>query len=129
MHELCSTLHVDDLGYAEQQELDVECFAIDLRKDVGGARVADDIDGADLSGFNGTLTFFIHERPLRRLQHRDAVAGRTRGQCEQRSLRLDPDQGTWPGSSQARTGAPWGNVEAHTPAPTPEPGASCPQQR
>jgi protein-disulfide isomerase len=59
-------LHVDDLGYAEQQKLDVERFASDLRKGVGGARVADDIDGADLSGFNGTLTF-IHERPLRRL--------------------------------------------------------------
>jgi protein-disulfide isomerase len=53
---------VDDLGYAEQQELDVECFAIDRRKEVGGARIADDVDGADLSGVNGTPTFFINGR-------------------------------------------------------------------
>jgi protein-disulfide isomerase len=82
---------VDDLDYAEQQKLDAERFASDLRKGVGGARVADDIDGADLSGLNGTPSFFINERLLRRLRHRDAVAGRTREQC---SLRLDADQGT-----------------------------------
>jgi len=34
----------------------------DLRKGVGGARVVDDVDGADLSGVNGTPTFFIDAR-------------------------------------------------------------------
>ncbi len=67
MHDLLfdhqDALNVDDLiGYAEQLELDVERFASDLRKGVGGARVADDVDGADLSGVNGTPTFFINGR-------------------------------------------------------------------
>jgi hypothetical protein len=56
-------LNADDLvGYAKQLELDVERFASDLRKGVGGPRVADDVDGADLSGVNGTPTFFINGR-------------------------------------------------------------------
>jgi Na+/H+ antiporter NhaA len=56
-------LNVDDLnGYAEQLGLNVERFANDLRKGVGVARVADDVDGADLSGVNGTPTFFINGR-------------------------------------------------------------------
>ena len=67
MHDLLfdhqDALNVDDLiGYAEQLELNVERFASDLRKGVGGARVADDVDGADLSGVNGTPTFFINGR-------------------------------------------------------------------
>jgi protein-disulfide isomerase len=56
-------LNVGDLiGYAEQLGLNVERFANDLRKGVGVARVADDVDGADLSGVNGTPTFFINGR-------------------------------------------------------------------
>jgi Na+/H+ antiporter NhaA len=67
MHDLLfdrqDALTVDDLvGYAEQLELDVERFASDLRKGAGSARVADDVDGADLSGVNGTPTFFINGR-------------------------------------------------------------------
>ena len=67
MHDLLfdhqDALNVDDLiGYAEQLELDVERFASDLRKGVGSARVADDVDSADLSGVNGTPTFFINGR-------------------------------------------------------------------
>jgi predicted DsbA family dithiol-disulfide isomerase len=56
-------LNADDLiHYAEQLGLDVEHFTNDLRKGVGAARVADDVDGADLSGVNGTPTFFINGR-------------------------------------------------------------------
>jgi predicted DsbA family dithiol-disulfide isomerase len=66
MYDLCSTtdaLNVDALiGYAEQLELDVERFARDLRKGVGGPRVADDVDGADLSGVSGIPSFFINGR-------------------------------------------------------------------
>jgi Na+/H+ antiporter NhaA len=67
MHDLLfdhqDALNVDDLmGYAEQLALDVERFASDLRKGVGSVRVADDVDGADLSGVNGTPTFFINGR-------------------------------------------------------------------
>src|SRR5919204_3576058 len=53
----------DDLiGYAEQLGLDVERFANDLRERVGAARVADDVDSADLSGVSGTPTFFVNGR-------------------------------------------------------------------
>ena len=67
MHDLLfdhqDALNADDLiGYADQLELDVERFASDLRKGVGSARVADDVDSADLSGVNGTPTFFINGR-------------------------------------------------------------------
>jgi Na+/H+ antiporter NhaA len=50
----------DLIGYAEQLGLDVERFTDDLRKHVGAARVADDVDSADLSGVSGTPTFFIN---------------------------------------------------------------------
>jgi Na+/H+ antiporter NhaA len=56
-------LQPDDLiRYAEQLGLDVERFARDLRESAGAARVADDVDSADLSGVTGTPTFFINGR-------------------------------------------------------------------
>ena len=67
MHDLLldhqDALEPDDLiGYAEQLGLDIERFANDLRARVGAARVADDVDSADLSGVSGTPTFFISGR-------------------------------------------------------------------
>jgi protein-disulfide isomerase len=50
------------MGYAEQLGLDVERFTDDLRGHVGAARVADDVDSADLSGVSGTPTFFVNGR-------------------------------------------------------------------
>jgi Na+/H+ antiporter NhaA len=56
-------LSADDLiGYARELGLDVERFTDDLRERVGAARVADDVDSADLSGVSGTPTFFINGR-------------------------------------------------------------------
>jgi len=56
-------LQTDDLvAYAEQLGLDVERFTDGLREHGGAARVAEDIDGADLSGVSGTPTFFINSR-------------------------------------------------------------------
>jgi protein-disulfide isomerase len=46
--------------YAEQLGLDVERFAADMRAHVGAAHVAEDLDGADLSGAAGTPSFFIN---------------------------------------------------------------------
>jgi Na+/H+ antiporter NhaA len=65
MHDLLlahqDALQPDDLlGYAGQLGLDVERFADDLREHAGGARVAEDVDSADLSGVSGTPTFFIN---------------------------------------------------------------------
>ncbi|HEY3069048.1 MAG TPA: Na+/H+ antiporter NhaA [Gaiellaceae bacterium] len=67
MHDLLlgnqDALRPDDLiGYAEQLGLDVERFTNDLRAHAGAARVAEDVDSADLSGVSGTPTFFINGR-------------------------------------------------------------------
>jgi Na+/H+ antiporter NhaA len=67
MHDLLfdhqDALRPGDLtGYAEQLGLDVERFTNALRRHTGALRVADDVDGADLSGVSGTPTFFINGR-------------------------------------------------------------------
>jgi Na+/H+ antiporter NhaA len=52
----------DLVAYAEQLGLDVERFTTFLREHSGAARVAEDVDSADLSGVSGTPTFFINGR-------------------------------------------------------------------
>ena len=52
----------DLISHAEQLGLDIERFANDLRDRAGAARVAEDVDSADLSGVSGTPTFFINGR-------------------------------------------------------------------
>jgi Na+/H+ antiporter NhaA len=51
---------VDLARYAEQLGLDVPRFRERLRKRADAARVAEDVDSADLSGVSGTPTFFIN---------------------------------------------------------------------
>jgi len=53
---------VDLVRYADQLGLDVERFSDDLRRHAGADRVAEHVDGADLSGVSGTPTFFINGR-------------------------------------------------------------------
>jgi Na+/H+ antiporter NhaA len=67
MHDLLfehqDALRPNDLmSYAEQLGLDVERFHSDLRQRTGSARVAEDVDSADLSGVSGTPTFFVNGR-------------------------------------------------------------------
>ena len=67
MHDLLlanqDALRPDDLvGYAEQLGLDLDRFATALREHAGAGRVAEDVDGADLSGVSGTPTFFVNGR-------------------------------------------------------------------
>jgi Na+/H+ antiporter NhaA len=50
------------VAYAEQAGLDGDRFSEDLRKRIGRARIAEDVDGADLSGVSGTPTFFVNGR-------------------------------------------------------------------
>jgi Na+/H+ antiporter NhaA len=45
---------------AERMGLDTERFRNDLREHTGAARIAEDVDSADLSGVSGTPTFFIN---------------------------------------------------------------------
>jgi Na+/H+ antiporter NhaA len=67
MHDLLLThqdaLRPNDLiGYAEQLELDADRFTNHLHDHAGAARVAEDVDSADMSGVSGTPTFFINGR-------------------------------------------------------------------
>jgi predicted DsbA family dithiol-disulfide isomerase len=50
------------IGHAEALGLDAHRFAEALDREDGAGRIADDVDGADLSGVSGTPTFFINER-------------------------------------------------------------------
>ena len=52
----------DLVSYAEQLGLDVPRFTTDLQRHIGAARVAQDVDSADLSGVLGTPTFFLNGR-------------------------------------------------------------------
>jgi predicted DsbA family dithiol-disulfide isomerase len=50
----------DLIGYATELDLDIERFTRDLRKHAFAARVAEDVDTADLGAVSGTPTFFIN---------------------------------------------------------------------
>jgi protein-disulfide isomerase len=50
------------IDYAGELGLDTDRFSDDVRKQTGAARIAEDVDGADLSGVSGTPTFFINGR-------------------------------------------------------------------
>ncbi|HEY7050185.1 MAG TPA: Na+/H+ antiporter NhaA [Jatrophihabitantaceae bacterium] len=65
MHDLLlanqDALELEDLtGYAAALGLDVDRFAADINRNVGSARIAEDVDSAELSGVSGTPTFFIN---------------------------------------------------------------------
>ncbi len=67
MHDLLldhqgALLTSDLVDYAERLGLDVERFSADLHRHAGAARVAQDVDSADLSGVSGTPTFFLNGR-------------------------------------------------------------------
>jgi Na+/H+ antiporter NhaA len=52
----------DLVRHAEQLGLDVDRFREDMRTHAGRSRIAEDVDGADLSGVSGTPTFFVNDR-------------------------------------------------------------------
>jgi Na+/H+ antiporter NhaA len=52
----------DLVRYAGDLGLDVERFAKDLARHAGSARIAEDVDSADISGVSGTPTFFVNGR-------------------------------------------------------------------
>ncbi|MWA01760.1 Na+/H+ antiporter NhaA [Actinomadura sp. LD22] len=85
MHDLLfrhqDALQARDLvRYAGEIGLDVPRFRDDLRRAAGNARIAEDVDSADLSGVSGTPTFFVNGRrhhgayDLESLRHAVAVA-------------------------------------------------------
>ena len=52
----------DLMRYAADLGLDVDRFTAALREHTAAARVAEDVDSADLSGVSGTPTFFVNGR-------------------------------------------------------------------
>jgi protein-disulfide isomerase len=50
----------DLVRYAADLGLDTDKFMTDLRKHAGAARIAEDVDSADLATVSGTPTFFIN---------------------------------------------------------------------
>jgi Na+/H+ antiporter NhaA len=52
----------DLIGYARKLGLDIERFTDDLKRHTHAARIAEDVDGADLSNVSGTPTFFVNGR-------------------------------------------------------------------
>jgi protein-disulfide isomerase len=67
MHDLLlghqDALRLPDLmRYAEELGLDMERFGEDFKRHAGAARIAEDVDSADLSGVSGTPTFFVNGR-------------------------------------------------------------------
>jgi Na+/H+ antiporter NhaA len=50
----------DLIGYARELGLDTEAFTDGLRRHTTAARVAEDVDSADLSNVSGTPTFFVN---------------------------------------------------------------------
>ena len=50
------------VGHAAAVGIDVGLFADSLKHHAGSARIAEDVDGADLSGVTGTPTFFVNGR-------------------------------------------------------------------
>jgi Na+/H+ antiporter NhaA len=50
----------DLIQYAEELDLDTEQFRKDLQRHADAARIAEDVDSADLSAVSGTPTFFIN---------------------------------------------------------------------
>jgi Na+/H+ antiporter NhaA len=56
-------LRLSDLArYAEELGLDADRFRKDVHEHAGAARIAEDVDSADLSGVTGTPTFFVNGR-------------------------------------------------------------------
>ena len=84
-------LHAADLvGYAEQIGLDVDRFAEDLENHVGAARVAEDVDGADLSTVSGTPTFFVNGRRHYGAYDIDTLKRAVRGARARAAVVTDP---------------------------------------
>ena len=66
---------VDLVRYAAELGLDVDRFREDLRRHVGAARVAEDVDSAGSSGAGTPDVFHQRPPPVRRLRHRHPHRG------------------------------------------------------
>ena len=117
MHDLLlahqDALRPPDLSrYARELGLDVDRFTDDLRRHAGAARVAEDVDSADLSGVSGTPTL-LRQRPPPpgRLRRRDAHAAvqlaRAPSPRDSRRLTVAAPATPRAGSAAASSGSQW----------------------
>jgi Na+/H+ antiporter NhaA len=95
MHDLLmrhqDALRLPDLvGYARELGLDLERFEEDVRKHSGRARIAEDVDGADLSGVSGTPTFFVNGRRHYGAYDIDTLSTTVRGARARAALKRHP---------------------------------------
>ncbi|MGV9342987.1 Na+/H+ antiporter NhaA [Streptomyces sp. NPDC003688] len=91
MHDVLLThqgaLRISDLlRYAEELGLDTDRFERDLRTHAGAARVAEDVESADLSGVAGTPTFFVNGRLYRGTYDLSGLAEAVRSARERAAL-------------------------------------------
>lgn len=76
----------DLLRYAEEIGLDTDRFLADLRAGTGAARVAADVESADLSGVSGTPTFFVNGRRHHGAYDIDALSAAVKAARQRASL-------------------------------------------
>ena len=74
-------------GYAAGLGLDVKRFAADMSREAGAAKIAADVDSADLSGVSGTPTFFINGRRHHGAYDIDSLAAAVRAARVSAALR------------------------------------------
>jgi Na+/H+ antiporter NhaA len=68
----------DLIRYAAELGLNTEQFTSDLRQHAGAAKIAADVDSADLSGVSGTPTFFINGKRHHGAYDIDTLTGAVR---------------------------------------------------
>ena len=104
MHDLLLSrqdhlLGKDLIRYAGELGLDSNRFRDYLRKRAGAARIAEDVDTADLSGVSGTPTFFINGRRHYGSYDIDALTSAVRT-AKARAMRRKPQPSAAPGGTR-----------------------------
>ncbi|WP_028192745.1 Na+/H+ antiporter NhaA [Salinispora pacifica] len=85
----------DLLRYAERLDLDLDRFREHLADRRGAARIAEDVDSADLSGVSGTPSFFVNGRRHHGPYDIEALSAAVTAAFA--STRLRPEDGREPG--------------------------------
>ena len=84
---------VDLVRYAAELGLDVDRFHDDLRRHVGAAQIAEDVDSAGSSGVAGTPTLFVNGRRQYGAYDIDTLTGSQDGKGSGEARRARPPPG------------------------------------
>jgi Na+/H+ antiporter NhaA len=95
-HQDALLMH-DLVSYAGEAGLDTERFRDYLTRREGAARVAEDVDSADLSGVSGTPTFFINGRRHYGSYDIDALSAAVRTAKAAKAIRIPDASSRRPG--------------------------------